>query len=250
MSVFISDIIVLLTPELAVAGFATLLAAVIRGYSGFGANIVLAPIFTFMFGPVDAVAMMGMMGILATVPLTISVAKDTAWREIAPMLIGLLFITPLGVLTLITIDPNLTRRAIGAIVLVMGVIYMVGWQYSGPRGIKTRIAVGAIAGWLGGFVAIGGPVMVLYFLAAPDPPRVQRANNAVSVATIAPFALVVMHMNGAISLDAVYRSLIMLPLFLLGQWAGARLFHIIPEKIFRTFSLMLLVVVGAITLLA
>ena len=43
----------------------------------------------------------------------------------------------------------------------MGLIYLTGWKYQGPRGVKPASLLAA-AGWLGGFAAIGGPVMVLY----------------------------------------------------------------------------------------
>lgn len=239
-----------MTPELAIAAAFTVLGSAIRGYSGFGANIVLAPVLALLFGPVEAVAIMGMVGLVATVPLTISVAKDTAWREIAPMLIGLLIVTPFGVLSLVSLDPGLTRRAIGALVLVMGLIYLTGWSYRGPRGIKTRAVVGGMAGWLGGFAAIGGPVMVLYFMAGKSEVKVLRANNAVAVASLAPFYLTVMAFSGVITLDAVYRAGLLLLPYLLGQWIGVRLFHIVSQTIFRKFSLFLLIVVGAVALIA
>ena len=240
----------LLTPELAIAATFAVLAAAVRGYAGFGANIILAPVYALLFDPVDAVAMMGLVGLVATIPLTISVAKDTAWREIGPMLIGLLIVTPLGVLSLVSLDPALTRRVIGGLVLVMGLIYLSGWSYAGPRGIKTRAIVGGMAGWLAGFAAIGGPVMVLYFMAGKSGVKVLRANNTIAVASLAPFYLAVMQISGVITLDAVYRSALLILPYLFGQWIGVRLFHVVSQTVFRKFSLFLLLAVGAVALIA
>ena len=158
-------------------------------------------------------------------------------------------ITPLGVWALVSLDPSHTRRVIGGLVLAMGLIYLTGWKYQGPRGVKTRIAVGGLAGWLGGFAAIGGPVMVLYFMSGKSNVFTLRANNTIAVASLAPFYLVVMWMSGIITPDGVWRALLLVPPYLAGQWVGVRLFNIVSETVFRKFSLFLLIAIGAVTLI-
>lgn len=240
----------LLTFELGIAAGIAVLGSAIRGYAGFGANIILAPTFAFLFGPLEAVVILGVVGFLSTIPLVASVARDTAWSQIAPMLIGVAIITPLGVWCLVSMEPTYTRRAIGGLVLAMGLIYLTGWQYKGPRGVKTRITVGGLAGWLGGFAAIGGPVMVLYFMSSKSEIRVLRANNTISVALLAPFYLVVMWISEVITLDGVLKGLLLVPPYLVGQWMGVRLFHVVSEELFRKFSLVLLIAIGALVLVA
>ena len=239
----------LFTLELAIAAGFAVLGSAIRGYAGFGANIILAPVFAFLFGPQEAVLILGVVGLISTIPLVASVAKDTAWGQITPMLLGIACITPLGVWALVSLDPSHTRRVIGGLVLAMGLIYLTGWRYQGPRGLKTRIAVGGLAGWLGGFAAIGGPVMVLYFMSGKSNVFTLRANNTISVASLAPFYLVVMWMSGIITPDGVWRALLLVPPYLAGQWVGVRLFHIVSETVFRKFSLFLLIAIGAVTLI-
>ena len=68
-----------------------------------------------------------------------------------------------------------------------------------------------------------------------------RANNTISVASLAPFYLVVMWMSGIITPDGVWRALLLVPPYLAGQWVGVRLFHIVSETVFRKFSLFLLI---------
>ena len=108
------------------------MGSAIRGYAGFGANIILAPVFAFLFGPQEAVLILGVVGLISTIPLVASVAKDTAWGQITPMLLGIACITPLGVWALVSLDPSHTRRVIGGLVLAMGLIYLTGWKYQGP----------------------------------------------------------------------------------------------------------------------
>jgi len=53
---------------------------------------------------------------------------------------------------------------------------MSGWQYSGKRGIGAASVFGSVAGLGSGFVGIGGPAFVMFVMAYPGKPNVQRAN--------------------------------------------------------------------------
>ena len=91
--------------------------------------------------------------------------------------------------------------------------------------------------------------MVLYFMSGKSNVFTLRANNTISVASLAPFYLVVMWMSGIITPDGVWRALLLVPPYLAGQWVGVRLFHIVSETVFRKFSLFLLIAIGAVTLI-
>ncbi|MCK5495479.1 MAG: hypothetical protein KAI80_03625, partial [Hyphomicrobiaceae bacterium] len=82
----------------------------------------------------------------------------------------------LGIYLLFNLDPELTRRAMGGVVVLAGLILLSGWVYRGPRGVLPSTTVGAAAGVLAGAVGLGGPAIALYFLAAPQSETVQRAN--------------------------------------------------------------------------
>ena len=92
--------------------------------------------------------------------------------------------------------------------------------------------------------------MVLYFMSSKSEIRVLRANNTISVALLAPFYLVVMWISEVITLDGVLKGLLLVPPYLVGQWMGVRLFHVVSEELFRKFSLVLLIAIGALVLVA
>ena len=83
-----SAIAPLLTPELGIAAIAAVLAAAIRGYSGFGADIIWAPVSVLVFGSVEAVTIMGITGFVAAIPICLIAARDTDWRELWPIFCG------------------------------------------------------------------------------------------------------------------------------------------------------------------
>ena len=129
-------------------------------------------------------------------------------------------------------------------------VHPTGWQYRGNRGLTPKVITGGLGGGLAGFAAIGGPICVLYFMAAPGPADVQRANNMISVTILVPMVLVSLAVSGGIGIDTLIRAAILLLPYSLGIWLGYRLFHAIPKELFRRAVLGLLMIVGVAVMAA
>lgn len=235
--------------NLAIAAAVAVLSAAIRGFTGFGSNLIWGPVLLWLFGPVEMVAIMALTGGMAAAQICIPAARIAHWRDIWVILLGAAIITPLGIYSLVHLDPEIVRRSIGAFILIIALILASGWRFKGKRGYPAQLFTGGVAGWLAGFAGIGGPICVLYFMAAPGPADVQRANNTISVAALVPAVLIILALNGNIGVETLIRAGFMLLPYLLGQWLGARLFHILPQLLFRRLVLGLLMVIG-VTVLA
>jgi uncharacterized protein len=229
----------------ALAGFA---GAFIRGFTGFGSNLIWAPVLVTVMDPVQAVAIMGLVGVFGTAQIVIPVAKIADWKGIYPIILGSWITAPLGIWALYHIEADNVRRVIGVFILVIAVILMTGWRYKGARtGLKGRLAqvgTGSIAGWLAGFGGIGGPIPVLYFMASHDPAPIQRANNVVAVAALIPMVLAILLYRGAINENTLIQAVILLVPFTIGTWLGANSFKIAPPELFRKAVLILLIIIG------
>lgn len=230
------------------AALAAFAGACIRGFTGFGANLIWAPVLVSVIDPVQAVAVMGIVGSVNTLQIVAPAAKKADWSGIYPIIIAAGVTAPIGIWALYHMEAENVRRAIGAFILVIAFILMTGWRYKGSRkGIKGRVAqsvTGGIAGWLAGFGGIGGPIPVLYFMASNDPAPVQRANNVVAVSALVPVVLAVLIYRGAITLDTLIMSALLFVPAALGTWLGAHSFTIAPPEIFRKAVLILLIIIG------
>lgn len=242
------DLSAILTIDIAYAAGAGFLGAFVRGFTGFGANLIWAPVLVILFGPVEAVAIMGLAGLVSTVQLCVPAARQADWHEIWPIVLMSLIAAPLGVFTLYHVDAEFVRRGIGFFVLIIALILMKGWRYTGDRtglkGSAARIITGILAGWLAGFGAIGGPIPVLYFMAAPGEAAVQRANNVIAVSALVPMVLVILIYNGDITEQTLMRVALLIPTYLAGTWLGAHSFRKAPAAIFRKAVLVVLIVIG------
>lgn len=220
------------------------LNGLIHGYTGFGGALLMVPLLSVLYGPVEAIAMVGVAMICGSAQLYPSAARQAVWRELFPLFAGLVIFVPLGAYLLFHLDPQLVRRSMGGFILVFALILMSGWVYGGARGGLPSALVGALAGGITGASGVGGPPIALYFLASPHPAEIQRANIVISVTVMTVIVLASVAIGGGFSTNVVLRGLFLTPASLLGVWLGARLFATMPKSYFRKAALWLLIATG------
>ena len=152
---------------LAMGGLVALISGVLRGYTGFVGGLLMIPLLAILLGPLEGITVSAIAGFVGAIQMAPRAAKIAHWPELAPVSIALAITTPLGILFLVSADPILIRRAMGAFVLLSAIVMMTGWNYRGSRAVVASATVGALAGGVTGAFGIpGGPFFVLYFLAA------------------------------------------------------------------------------------
>ena len=232
------------------AALIVLAGGFVRGYTGFGSGLVMTPLFAILWGPVDAVAVTTGLGLLATLQLTAPAARLANWQDVIPMLVAAILLVPLGAALLVSLDPELVKKIIAVLVMMMALISIRGWTYRGPRGVVPSMISGAISGFINGISAVGGPAMVLYFLAIPETVRVQRANIIIVMGFTNASLLASLLVAGAVTTQVfINLGLLAMPSFV-AVWLGARLFTVLPMRHFRLIVLWFLVAVSAIILVA
>lgn len=227
---------------------ATIVAGLMRGYSGFGTAVILAPVYSLLWGPRAGVPVMLLMELLVSLQLVPSALKDADRRVVLPLGGAAALATPLGAWILLTADGDTLRRFIGGFVLVFGLLLMSGWRYHGSRPLPLNLAVGTLAGLLKGSTGMSGPPVILYLLAGLEEAKRHRANLILFFATIAVVSIIPPLLGGLIDLPVLVRLAIMLPVMAVSVPVGARLFHVIPERLYRPFAMGVLLAAGALAL--
>lgn len=236
--------------ELAAAISIIVAAGIVRGFTGFGAGLVAMPLLTLMWSPVEALATNVLLGIAATAQLAPQAARTANWRDMGPMTIAIVLATPVGVWLLVTLDPGAVKKAIAVFVLIATLLTLYGWTYRGPRGAVPAAAAGGIGGIVNGLAGVGGPPMVLYLISLPESPETHRANIVMSLASTGVVSLIAMGLAGAFSIKIAVNAAILLGPSILAVWVGARLFRVLPARMFRLVILWFLVAISVAMLLA
>lgn len=233
-----------LNADLLLAALIAGLSGLIHGYTGFGAALILVPLFALLFGSVEAVAISVIVGMIGSAQLYPAALRNARWRELLPVCAAIIVCTPAGIAVLVNLDGEIIRRAMGVFVFLAASILISGWVYRGPRGVIASAAAGGLAGGITGATGVGGPPLALYFLAAPQPVEVQRANIVIAVGVVIIMVLGSLFFDGDIGVETLQRAIILSPAYVLGTWSGGRLFKIAPKEYFRRVALWLLLATG------
>ena len=216
----------------------------IHGYTGFGGALLIVPVLTFLYDPVEAIGISCIIAIVGGVRLVFETSRQANWRELIPIFMGIIVLTPVGAWFLFNIDPDLVRRSMGGFILIFALMLLSGWSYRGSRGTMLSALVGSVTGIINGLTGVGGPTLALYYLSSDQSADVQRANivMCIMVLTIAMFCAVII--GDGYSYLVIIRAVIVAPAYLFGVVSGAWLFKLAPKSYFKNIALLILVITG------
>ena len=156
-------------PEFAYAVLVTTVGGLLNGFTGFGSSLVMIPLLTFIYGPAEAVAVGIGLATLGYVLLLPDAMRDANWPDVIPAcLMGFIFV-PMGITLLFITDPNITRRLMGASVILVALVMIRGWNYNGPRNMLTSAVAGSFTGFTTGFFGMGAAGATIYYLSGNYP---------------------------------------------------------------------------------
>src|SRR5512139_421997 len=144
------------------------IAGMVRGFAGFGAAMLMTPVFSALHGPVVGVALCLLLEIAVALPLVPGVVRLVDWRRIGLLLVAAAAGVPLGNLVLTLSEPEPMRWAISAIVLGAVILLASGWRFAGRPHTATTLTAGVSSGFLNGLAGMAGPPIAFYYLAGDE----------------------------------------------------------------------------------
>jgi uncharacterized membrane protein YfcA len=234
----------LFTLHFVIAFGIVILGGIMHGYTGWGGGIVMMPLMTLIFSPIDSLAMICIGGLLTSIQLYPRAVRTANWGDMRAIYIALLIMTPVGTLLLGYLDPGVVRKCMGVLIIAASLLILTGWQYRGKRGVPAASLFGGASGLINGFSGVGGPLFVIYVIAHPDEPRVQRANIIIGAGLVIFLITSMLSIMGSISGEIFIKGILLAPGQMLGGWLGARLFNLAPQEYFKKITLIAIVVLG------
>lgn len=225
---------------------AVLLAGFMRGFVGFGSAMVLVMILSLLFGPRAAVPIISLAGIVTAVQLLPDVIRLADRRFVIPFGFAAFIGAPTGTLVLISINPELMKIGMSIFILFMVLLVWRGWQINGEY--ISIISTGLLAGLVQGSAGIGGPLAVALALARGGNLTRQRANVIGAILSLTACGIPAMCYYNLYTLEVIIVSTVIVPLYVLATWLGARIFSQHGQYIFRITALWVLAIMGIVTL--
>ncbi|MGB0083949.1 MAG: sulfite exporter TauE/SafE family protein [Rhodomicrobiaceae bacterium] len=238
----------MIDPTLLAAGTVVTVAGFMRGVTGFGGAMLMAPPLSYLLGPVPAVVIALMLETAAAFVMFPSALPQIRRRTLMNLTIPACFTVPIGGYFLITLDPVITRKVIAGVVTVFSLILLTGVRYSGQPRPSTSVALGSLVGVLLGATSVGAPPVILYLLSGSDPPQVTRANLTVFVTVISLIGLLMLLTAGVITLEFLGLAATFGAPYLAATWFGSKLFAGMSDQSVRRVALLLMLTVSVVGL--
>ncbi len=224
------------------------LAAMVRGYSGFGFSALIVTSLTLLLPPAEVVPIAILLEIAGSLGLLKQVWKEVAWRTTAWLLAGAGLGMPAGFALLVHLPAETMRVVIALLVLGASLLIWFGFRLRGASGVGRNVATGVASGLANGTAAVGGLPVVLLFISSARTAASTRATLIVYLLISDLYGAGLAWGNGLVTGLALERAgLFCLPLFL-GQWLGHRRFLATAPETFRRFVLILLMALATAAL--
>lgn len=241
------DLALLFDWRLAVAAAVIALAGVVRGFSGFGSALILTPALSALYGPAAGVPIVIVLEVALSFQLLPAAWPRCEQRQVGLMTLAAMPGIPLGAWILAGSDPEVLRWSISGGILLFLAALLGGLKRKGAATWPGLALAGGLSGITNGASGIGGPPVVLYYLAGQTIAATIRANVIVFFFAIDAVTLPWLWAQGLVSLSTLVAAAVTLPASVLGVWFGSRLFRLASERIFRivAFSIIAAVAVAS-----
>jgi uncharacterized membrane protein YfcA len=222
----------------------TLTAALTQRLTGFGSGLIPMAILPGWVGIRTVTPLVAL--ITATVDMLMlgRYRAQIRPRAVYPLLAGMAFGIPLGILALRRLDERVVLGALGVVISLYALYALFGFRLPRPNGRPWAWGVGFLAGLLGGAYNTSGPPLIVYGQAQEWPPDEFKAN--LQTLFIFNDGLVIAgHLLAHNITGVVARAyLIALPALVGGFLIGGRLDRFLNPDRFRMLVLVLLLVLG------
>ena len=227
---------------LALSSAAIFLAAIVRGFSGFGFSLLSITAIALILPVKQIVPSIFLLEIAASINLLPSIWREIHWRSLTWLMVGYVIGLPAGAYALIYAPEAPAQIVLGVFVIGTAILMLDGFRLEKTPGAPASTATGIVSGVLNGAFGIGGPPVVLFYFSTPGAAAIGRASiiffflftDALGVGYFAT-------QEGMVTVQTFIQAVAWLPALLVGVWIGAHGFRRMNEQVFRRWVLVILV---------
>jgi uncharacterized membrane protein YfcA len=229
--------------------FATVfLAGFLRGFTGFGFALAAVPVITLFVEPAAVVPAIPIVAMAAGAEQLRRAWKSANWHALRRLLIGAILGTPPGVIALAYLPADAMRVMIGLVLFFAVLALWRGYRFKQRPPTHAQLGIGFASGLLNGATAMGGPPVILFFLASPEGVAIGRASLLVYFFFVSAWSILSQSLAGLIDLKVVVLALLMIPVMAVGNVIGDRLFNRTKAATYRNVALGFLLSIAVLAI--
>lgn len=229
---------------------ALLLAAFIRGTTGFGLSLILTPFMILIMDPKAAIPVNLLLAQLSNIVVLVSCFRKVNIKRLLPMFVGSLLGVPVGVYIIIIISSAILKILIGGMTILFSILLVFKLT---PRFTNERLASG-IAGFLCGMlttaVGLGAPPVILFMHTQKWPKEEIYPGLSAFFLISTGAALIGLSLSGLVTPPILLTSASLAPGLAIGVFLGMLAFKHVNESYFRILSVIVVIGAGVLAVLS
>ena len=211
----------LATPGLGWLWLTIAVAGVVRGFTGFGTALIFVPVAGIFLEPERVIALITLTGVASTAALLPKAWGQASHKEVGLMAGAAVLTVPAGLAALSVLDHDTVRWIVAGVAAVTLTSLLAGWRLRRQVSRAGLVAIGCLAGLVGGLTGLTGPAVILFYLAGQGAAVAVRANTILFLATLDVVVIANLLLRGSVGLaEILLAGLLAVPYFLtslLGQ---------------------------------
>jgi len=226
-----------------------LIAAIIRGYAGFGFSAIVVAAGSLFLPTREVVPLVLLLEIVASLQMARQVWPDVNWKLVLSILGGSMLFIPLGqfILLWVAVEP---MRVTAAILLLSAVVLTATGKSIPVRHAPSGwFLVGTVSGLMNGLLAMGGMWAMTLLISSGVRVATLRASMVALFFSTDAYAVLTGAGQGLVNSNILLRSFWVLPALFAGVWLGSRKFEGSDANTYRNVVLMVLTVLALLLLL-
>jgi hypothetical protein len=226
---------------LALSSAAIFLAAIVRGFSGFGFSLLSITAISLILPVAQIVPSIFLLEIAASINLIPGIWREIHWGSLRWLTVGYVIGLPFGGYALIHAPEAPAQIVLGVFVIGTAILMLRGFHLERTPAAPASTATGVASGVLNGAFGIGGPPVVLFYFSTPGAAAIGRASIIFFFLFTDLLGVGYFATQGIVTAQSFIQSILWLPALLAGVWIGAHGFRRLNQEAFRRWVLVILI---------
>lgn len=229
---------------------ALLVAAFIRGTTGFGFSLVFTPFMILIMEPKAVIPVNLILASLSNIMVVASSFRSINFRRLLPMTVTSLLGVPLGVFIIAVISATILKILIGGITVFFAIllIFRLTPHFANER--RASCIAGLVSGILNASTSLGGPPIVLFMHNQSWQKEEIHPSLSAFFLINTGASLIGLSISGMVTPDILLTAASFTPVLVIGVYLGMWAFKHVNESFFRILSVVVVVSTGILAVLS
>jgi uncharacterized protein len=224
--------------------FTVFIASIIRGFNGFGFSATCISGFSFILPAIEIVPIILMLEVLISIFMIPYIWNKIDWNFVLKILIGIIIGSPIGLLLLKYLDPEITHLSVCIIIIFFSFLLMKGYLNQNVNNDLGKFLTGIVSGTLNGLTTLGGMPVALFLLVTSIQPAIIRGSLAALFFLTDIYAFILSFFAGIVDMTTIYRTIPLIVILPIGVFIGDKFFVKSKEETYRKVVFYFLIIIS------